>query len=228
MDTKKHFLFFFLLLPFAAYSQNDTGSANFKKRTSVYYGINTDLLRDFSINNTLEQAGLLGFRQFALGATIGVNMYLGNGMVNVEGEVKSNWNKGDSGQSNMLRYLPASIGYFHRVLGKNESAAILLGCSYNLTLFTADVFSKNNNTDLANLAPDDLIGALNLNALSHGAAFSILLQSENDGSWMSGSAVKISYIMDLTRPDWKSNSTNLVNSLSENFSRFSISLIRPI
>ncbi len=227
MKINKNFLFFFLLLPFAVYSQNNTGSSS-KTKASVYYGISTDLLRDFSINRTLEQAGLLGFRQSALGATIGVNMHLGKGIVNIEGEVKSNWDKRESGQLSFLRYLPASIGHFHRMVGGVETGSIYLGCSYNLSLFTADVYSKNNSTDLINLSQEDLQGALNLNTLSHGAVFTILLKSETDGSWLSGSAVKVSYILDLTKPEWKSNSTNLVNSISENFSRFNISLIRPI
>jgi len=227
MKSTVHLTFFFLLLTFTVHAQNDAGSGS-KTRASVYYGISTDLLRDFSINKTLEQAELLGFQQSAFGATIGVNMHLGNGIINVEGEVKSKWNKGKSGQSNILRYLPASIGYFHRVVGGAETGSIYLGCSYNLTLFTADVYSKNNSVDLTNLAKEDLQGALNLNAISHGTAFSILLNSETDDSWLSGSAVKVSYILDLTKPEWKSNSVNLINSPYENFSRFHITLTRPI
>jgi hypothetical protein len=227
MKSTKDFIIFLLLLPFAVCSQNITDSAS-KAKVSVYYGISTDLLRDFNVNKTLEQSDLLGFRKSAFGATIGVNMHLGRGIFNVEGEVKSNWDKRERGQSNLLRYLPASIGYFHRVVGGTETGSIYLGCSYNLTLFAADVYSKNNSIDLTNLAQEDMQGALNLNAMSHGAAFSILLNSETDDSWISGSAVKISYILDLTKPDWKSNSLNLTNSLSENFSRFHITLTRPI
>ena len=147
-------------------------------------------------------------------------------MVNVEGGVRSLTKKNKSGMSSFIRYVPASINLYYRLFNLTETSGFNIGCGYQISAFNADIFSKNSQADLNNLTIDDLQGALNLNAFSHGPEFSVLLFSHEEKSWWDNTNVKLSYSLDFSKPEWKSASTNLSSSFSENFSRFDISIIR--
>jgi len=193
----------------------------------MYFTLNTNILKDLQINSELHNAGLPNFKQITIGTSLGLNFYVGTGFFNIEGGVASSLTKKQSGKASYFRYIPASLNYFIRVLGTTETPDIFVGVGYNFTAFNGDVFAKSSSIDLNNISQNDLQGALNLNAISHGIAFSLLFSSESRKGW-SDLSVMAGYILDLSKPKWKSESANLSGSFSENFSRFTIALIRPI
>ncbi len=217
------------LVPVIGLSQSETlKDPSSKISVNWYLSINTAFFEDINVNASLDDAGLLTINNIAIGAQVGTDFNFGKSIINIESGLFSNTPNKESNQSASMRYLSASLSYNYKLIEWEKFSDIYLGLGYNFSAYNADIYSKSDNANLNDLSPDDLNGALSLHSFNQGAGIFISFVSQNNNNWLSGTSLKIAYLFDFSKRDWESESVNLTNSISEDFSRINFSIIIPI
>ena len=219
---KKFLLIFCLLFISYSFAQNDTISNKNQLELKYYFGFGLVALDDYNLSSRLEGDGFPDIKTEMFDVSFGISLQSKRSMYTFEIGVTRSEDDRNANEYELTRQ-NYSLDYQYNLFNIKQHK-INLGGRLSLNITENELFNANSEADLENPSNLGELTKIDLTNWYLGPVVSFQFTNKTNDPWL---RLQLSYEFNISENSWKSDYTQLLNSVKEDQNQLRVQAIFP-